>query len=306
MNPALATRLENLARSAFASPLKGTAAGVGLSALENATVLGDADPTTKHMNLVLGGVTGLGMGGAGKEHQMARLAGWPLKEVGLMGYDAGKKFVNVQQPIAETNLDAARLNKDTAQLVADKAKHISPQDIGSLITGMAAAGGAAGLGYYLYHKIGPGKKPAAPKVTIQLPKTHGTNGSSIEMEADPVNLSKNLYKSLARDAKRKLRQEARAGVIHEKKKPEEQEQEEPKKEASELKVKKGPLGIRYISRPANWKQMSAEEQQAYNLRAARAVAEEPKKEASIGGIFKAASVDRNSRLQRLTMFAEAI
>lgn len=306
MTPKQASVLRELGRRAFSTPIKGSLAGLGLSALENATVMDTADPETKKMNLVLGGVTGLGMGGAhSPDVRFSRLAAWPMKEVGVQGYDKLQKFVNIQQPIAETNLETAMMNRDAARTAMEKAKHLSPQDIGSLITGLAAIGGTAGLGYYLYNKIGPGKKPAAPKVTIQLPKTHGTNGSSVEMEADPVSLSKNLYRSLARDAKRKLRQEARAGVEHEKPKSDHQDEE---KEAS-LEVEDLPFGMKRVRKPKNWDAMSKEEQKAYNLKAAEAArAALVQKKASVvfGGILFPASTDRTSRLRRLVAFEKGI
>ena len=211
------------------SPAKRMLVGGGLgllgSQVENQTLLKDYDPSLKAINSTLGTATGGIAGLAGLKHPgvaLSTLASWPIKQLGILGVGTGKKYVDIQQPIAEKNLETARTTLETARIQSEQAKHMSPSDLAQL--GLAGAGlaGAGGLGYYLYNSMGPGKKKTAPKVTVTLDgKNKGQ--TQVEGDMDTLELSKQLHQALRRDTKRKLREEARHGVRHETQHPHAQE-----------------------------------------------------------------------------------
>ena len=197
--------------------LIGGGAGLVGSGIENHTILKNYDPDVRNLNTVLGGVTGATIGAAGLTHArsgLTALASWPLKEMLLTGVGTGKKYVDIQQPIAEKNLETARLNQSTAALQAEEAKGLSPTAIGQLGLAGAGLGAAGGLGYYLYNSMGPGKKKPSPRVTETIPLRHNKGTVSIEGDMDTLDLSKALHSKLRRDQKRLLQLEARQGTQH--------------------------------------------------------------------------------------------
>ena len=198
----------------------GGLAGATGGAVENKTILSDYDPNTRHINTMLGAATGaLVGGGAGDKNLVAKaVAGWTAKQLALTAVGTSKKYVDMQIPIAEKNLETARLNQSTAALTSEQAKQMTPQALAQM--GMAGAGlaGAGGLAYYLYKTLGAGKKKPSPKVTIDLPKIKGQRGDvHIEGDEDTLDLSRNLYQKLKRDQRRALLSEARVGTQHERK-----------------------------------------------------------------------------------------
>jgi hypothetical protein len=210
MPPGLSAIPESpLLRFLFKGPVRGAALGFGASQLENHTLLKDTDPSTKNLNSLMATSVGAGMG-SHPSFIGPGLLGYAGKSMGLLGYDAAKKYVNIQQPIAETNLHTAQLSNDTARMQQQQAGHISAKDMAGL--GLGAAG-VGGLGYYLYKTLGPGKKKVGPKVTVDLPM--GANGKrrpgdvKIEGDMDTLDLSKSLYTRLKRDQHRQLRTETR-------------------------------------------------------------------------------------------------
>lgn len=212
--------------------------GLGLSQIENNTILDDTDPHTQSLNRVLGTGTGVGLGLAAKNPEaLAPLAaGYVLKSLGLLGYDAAKKYINIQQPIAEKNLQTAGIQNDTAKLLGEQAQHLRPLDYASMGLAGAGLGAAGGLGYYLWKEHGPGKKPApTQRMKVTLPIGANSSKGSVEIDSpmDPVDMSKNLYKELQRDKRRRLLLEARLSTMHRKKAPvKKMAPEETTKEAS--------------------------------------------------------------------------
>ena len=191
----------------FLKLLGHVAMGVAGAGVENQALLPDMDPHLKAINLGMGAVTGLRGGQKGWGKALGPLA---LKEMALLGLNTGKKYVDIQQPIAETNLETARLNQQAAATNAQRAQSMSPATIAQL--GMAGAGlaGAAGMGYYLYNTIGPGKKKPKPQTTVRMNLPRGQGEVDVTGDNDTLSLSKTLTKALQRDAKKRLRQEAYA------------------------------------------------------------------------------------------------
>lgn len=184
--------------------------GMGVGHVENKTLLSDYDDNIHHINTTLGGVTGGVMGALAKNNpQAALLAGavpWVGKQLGLLGIGTGKKFVDLQIPVAEKNLESAKLNQITAEIQARKAQRMSAGDMAQIGMAGAGLGAAGGLGYYLYKTIGPGKKKPKPRITIDMPDVKKLYGADIQIEGDEetLNLSKNLYDKLRRDRRQVL------------------------------------------------------------------------------------------------------
>jgi hypothetical protein len=205
--------------------------GTAISALENATLLDDSDPKLKIINLGLGGVTG---GLAGSGHLVSALGAWTPKQLALLGVDRFDKATKMQIPTAVLNRDAAAMANETARIMNEKAKRLTPTDIG--ILGLAAAGlaGAGGFGYYLYNKVGPRAKKSPPRVKITLPTAaKGDVETVLDADIDTLDLSKELHKRLLRDAKRRLREETGQRTLKKRSPQEKKEDDEAEQEAIE-------------------------------------------------------------------------
>ncbi len=206
--------LQRAHRLATRSALPHVLGGLLGSQIENnmpGSPLHDASPEVKNINTALGGATGF----LGARFGWPKaLAGVTVKQLGLMGTSLGKKYIDTQQPIADTNLQTAKLQQGTAQLMADQSKSWKPTDLAQL--GLAGAGlaGAGGLGYYLYKTLGPGKKKPTPKVTVNLPMSQNHGNVAIESDMDSLTLSKHLQRAIKRDQRRQLLESARDNTHH--------------------------------------------------------------------------------------------
>ena len=198
--------------------------GLGTSVVENNTALDDSTDSTKYLNNVLGATVGgaMGMAAPHKDATMAKMvAAYATKLMGMQGLDAAKKYINIQQPIAETNLHTAELQKATADTIGEQAKHFKPSDyaqLGMAAGGLGLAGGAA---YYLNKEYGPNKPKKQPTMRVTLPIGANSSKGSVEMEGplDPLDMSKQLYTQLQRDKKRRLQLETRLATMHRKTHP---------------------------------------------------------------------------------------
>jgi len=192
----------------------GAAAGVGVSEYENRSLLeGQQGHGLDRINNGIGAITGMLVASKDPKAKLVGLGGIALKQMQLMQTNQLKRFTDLQIPVAKTNLETAGIANDTARVLSEKAKSMSPQDIGAL--GLAGAGlaGAGGLGYYLYKTLGAGKEKPVSKIKYTAPTPRE---GQLEMEIDntPQALSKQLYDSLRRDAKRRLRAEAKENIRH--------------------------------------------------------------------------------------------
>ena len=118
----------------------------------------------------------------------------------------------------DVNLQTANLQKETANLVGEQAKHLKPLDYAGLVLATAGLGGAAGLAYYLNKEYGPNKPKKQPTMRVTLPIGQNSSKGSVEMEGplDPLDMSKQLYTQLQRDKKRRLQLETRLATMHRK------------------------------------------------------------------------------------------
>lgn len=198
----------------------GVAAGLALAPFENKNMFGDdASDGVKYMNtLLLGGVGGLAAAPKSMiSGPAAALGAWLGKMPLMLVGDRIDKFTRAQQPIAETNLETARLSQATAELIRNQASRLSASDMALL--GLSAAG-IGGLGYKVWRDSQPAKRPPA-RVKVTLPtKQVGDTETSIDMALDPVTLSKKLYDQLNRDTRRRLAAETEERTLRKKKKPE--------------------------------------------------------------------------------------
>lgn len=129
------------------------AAGYGLANLEN-KYLGLGERTSK-INNILGTITGLisaGLlarkGGGGKLVDVAKYGLGPLtmKQLGVVGTDAGLKYMDSQQELVDTKLDTAKkqqesanIEKGTADTYSSLAKRLGgPALLGGGLLGLAA------------------------------------------------------------------------------------------------------------------------------------------------------------------------
>jgi hypothetical protein len=199
----------------FENPLARVAAGLGVSSLENHTILDDADPSLKTTNLVLGGASGLGAPATGLRDLGEYAAKtWIPKQMMMFGLNAGDKYIRQQEPIARTNLQTSIVANTTERMKQEAAQHMSSTDMAQL--GLAGAGlaGAGGLGYYLYKTLGAGKKKAPPRMTVDMPLRGNRGSVEISGDLDPVDMSKQLYSRLQRDQKRLIRLETKENTKH--------------------------------------------------------------------------------------------
>lgn len=190
----------------------GAVAGTALAEFENRSLMeGQQGHGLDRINDGIGAVTGGMIASGNPQLVLGGLGGLGLKQMQLMQTNQLKRFTDLQIPVAKTNLDTARIANDTAKTVSDQAKQWKPSDVAQLGMAGAGAAGAAGLGYYLYKTLGAGKPKPVPKIRLNMPTPRG-GSAEVEMDNTPESLSKQLYDSLRRDAKRKLRAEARDGI----------------------------------------------------------------------------------------------
>jgi hypothetical protein len=164
--------------------LLGTGLGAGASGIENATLLDDADPKLKGINLVLGAIAG-GLIGQGGKARLAGLLGIPTKQMALFGVNSADKFVDLQIPKARLDVEAAGLNRDAAK---------------AQMYGLLGLGGAGlgYLGYKVYDKYRDAKKKKERQQELRDNPRPQRGPSRLKIEIPAGKLDNDFYNALAR------------------------------------------------------------------------------------------------------------
>jgi len=185
-----------------ARALTGGLIGAGVSEIENRTLLSDADPKLKHVNDVLGAVTG-GIAGQGGKATLAALAAWPAKQMALLGVNTGKKYVDLQIPKAKIDLEAANAGREAATAARDAANlnHESSQMQLNGLKGLRTAALLGGGGYLVYKAIQALRERNAANEKAKRPVSAKPKGGANKLRIDiPANkLSPEFLESLAHD-----------------------------------------------------------------------------------------------------------
>ncbi len=122
------------------------AGGVGVAALENKLVGENLPPELQHVNLGIGGVSGLLA--ANPSHRAQVLSSLPFKQMGLFGIGAVDKLRRQQQELTDTNLATAKIHQNTAAMEGSNASGRAKQVAAFLIPALLGSGA---LAYYAYN-----------------------------------------------------------------------------------------------------------------------------------------------------------
>lgn len=124
-------------------------AGVGLSMLENNTLLEDQPDSIKHINAVLGGVTGATFGAGNPETKALAALSWPVKQLALLGVGKAEQFRQDQAGLLDKKLRIAETEQQTARVNQDAAGGNKALLASFLVPAILGGGG---LAYYAYNK----------------------------------------------------------------------------------------------------------------------------------------------------------
>jgi len=149
--------------------------GTGVAALENKLVGENLPDALKHVNLGIGGVTGLLA--ASPVHRAAALSSLPFKQLGLFGIGSLDKFRRQQQGLIDTNLATAKINRQTAALEGENAGSRNRLMAAFLIP--ALLGGGA-LAYHAYSQ----RKKKRPEGYTTIGQRGSGSGSARKVKID--------------------------------------------------------------------------------------------------------------------------
>jgi len=127
--------------------------GTGVAALENKLVGENLPDELKHVNLGIGGVSGLLA--ANPAHRAQVLGSLPFKQMGLFGIGAIDRLREQQQNLTDTNLATAKIHRQTAALEGSNAGSHNKLMAAFLIPALLGGGALA------YHAYGQRKKKRA-------------------------------------------------------------------------------------------------------------------------------------------------
>lgn len=171
------------------SALPYVAGGVGLAALENQLVGEHLPDELKHVNLGLGGLTGLLLKNPDPKVRASALGSIPLKQLSLFAIGGMDRLRQAQQDLTDTNLQTAKTNLRTA-LVAGNSEDAKRRM--ALLYLLPALAGGGGLAYYAWNKRTRPKPERFQTVTEK-----GKPGQRrIRLEIPPSAFPKEFFESL--------------------------------------------------------------------------------------------------------------
>lgn len=166
--------------------------GVGLAALENKFIAGEAPPELQKVNLGIGGITGYLLTSPDPKVRFAALASVPTKQLGLFGIGAADKLRRQQQSLVDANLGIANINRGTAEQQQANAARAGRVALAFLLPALAAGGALGYMGYERWKK----RKQTIPRYKTVGEKGRSRAGQKIRIDVPATALPPEFFSSL--------------------------------------------------------------------------------------------------------------
>lgn len=200
--PRVAAKQSGLGRGAIAAAklIGGGIAGNAFARLENKAYMpsGENSETVRqirNMNEMIGTLSGAALGTAGRKFVAPILSQYPMKAVAA---GIAAHHLNMQQSVADKNLQAAGAMRDAGQAGVSAAKWQGVA-AGTIIAGIVGAMG------YDYWKMRRQEKKRTGMIRVTLPTSRQDAESKVDIPL--AALPEETYKGVLRDTRRRLRSE---------------------------------------------------------------------------------------------------
>lgn len=159
------------------------AGGAGLSLLENASLLKDQPEEIKHINTVLGAVTGAAMSSKDPKVKATALLSWPIKQMALAGVGKAEQFRQDQSALLDKKMQAAEIDLAAAEARRRAASGNKVLAYSFLIPAILGGGG---LAYYAWNKRKRENQAGRYATVDEHGRQHGKKRVKIEVPASAL------------------------------------------------------------------------------------------------------------------------